>query len=77
MHRIYTPGDPTVSAFDQPLADPLTMPVASIDGDGTSLYYEDTGAPPGGRSDYTTFVLLHGLAFNLSECIIICYAVVH
>ena len=39
------------------------MPRAPVDQSGTHLYYEDTGAPPG-CPEYTTFVLVHGGAFN-------------
>ncbi|KAI0700598.1 hypothetical protein BC835DRAFT_396880 [Cytidiella melzeri] len=35
------------------------MPTARIDDEGTTLYYEDSGAPQG-SSDYTTVILNHG-----------------
>jgi len=35
------------------------MPLAPVDAQGTQLYYEDTGSPPG-STDYTTLVLIHG-----------------
>ncbi len=39
------------------------MPAASVDGFGTLLYYEDSGALSN-NSAYTTVVLLHGAAFH-------------
>lgn len=35
------------------------MPLATIDDEGVTLYYEDSGVPPD-STDYTTVVLLHG-----------------
>ncbi|KAF9816045.1 hypothetical protein IEO21_04220 [Rhodonia placenta] len=39
------------------------MPVGPVDGKGTVLYYEDSGAPEGTR-DYATLVLVHGTQFH-------------
>ncbi|EKM49951.1 uncharacterized protein PHACADRAFT_130381 [Phanerochaete carnosa HHB-10118-sp] len=39
------------------------MPLAQIDDKGTSVYYEDSGAPDG-SSTYTTVVMVHGLLIN-------------
>lgn len=39
------------------------MPIAPIDAQGTTLYYEDTGAPEG-SSTYLTVILVHGLLFH-------------
>ncbi|EKM50157.1 uncharacterized protein PHACADRAFT_264726 [Phanerochaete carnosa HHB-10118-sp] len=39
------------------------MPTAPVDNNGTVLFFEDTGAPPG-SSTYLTVILLHGLLFH-------------
>lgn len=41
----------------------IEMPLAQIDDKGTSIYYEDSGAPDG-HSRYTTVVLVHGTLIN-------------
>lgn len=52
----------TVSA-----SDPLIMPLAPVDNNGTRLYYDDTGAPLD-CAEYRTLVLIHGAIFNGGEC---------
>ncbi|PCH43845.1 hypothetical protein WOLCODRAFT_164776 [Wolfiporia cocos MD-104 SS10] len=39
------------------------MPLAPVDRNGTELYYEDSGPPPG-SSTYCTIVLVHGALFH-------------
>ncbi|TFK51294.1 hypothetical protein OE88DRAFT_1680018 [Heliocybe sulcata] len=39
------------------------MPLATIDSEGTEIFYRDTGAVQG-SSDYTTLVIYHGSAFT-------------
>ncbi|EIW51541.1 alpha/beta-hydrolase [Trametes versicolor FP-101664 SS1] len=39
------------------------MPTAPVDDNGTVLYFEDSGAPPG-STDYVTLVLVHGTCFH-------------
>ena len=45
------------------------MPVITIDDQGNSLFYEDTGAPPGTEPLYATLIIVHGTGFHGRECL--------
>ncbi|KAL5531561.1 hypothetical protein ACEPAG_4438 [Sanghuangporus baumii] len=40
------------------------MSLITIDDQGHSLYYEDTGSPSNARGIYTTFMIVHGTGFH-------------
>ena len=40
------------------------MPIATLDAQGTHLYYEDSGVPSTTPTHYKTLVLIHGTLFN-------------
>lgn len=46
------------------------MPVGPVDDKGTSLYFEDSGAPKGSL-DYVTLVLVHGAMIHSSAVLFI------
>lgn len=48
------------------------MPIATIDDEGTYLYYEDSGVPPG-SSDYTTVICLHAFGVHGGMTQAICH----
>jgi hypothetical protein len=39
------------------------MPTLSVNDEGVSLYYSDSGAPPD-STDYVTIIALHGFVYN-------------
>lgn len=39
------------------------MPTLPVNGNGTVLYYEDSGVP-NGATDYTTIIIFHGFIFH-------------
>lgn len=41
-----------------------SMPIASIEPQGTRFYYEDSGVPVDTSTNYKTLVLIHGTLFN-------------
>ncbi|KAI5121868.1 hypothetical protein M0805_001076 [Coniferiporia weirii] len=40
------------------------MPLIPVDELGSSLFYEDSGAPEGTKDAYTTLIIVHGTAFH-------------
>ena len=42
------------------------MPTATVDEQGTYIYYEDTGIPED-AVNYTTVMLLHGITINSGQ----------